>query len=85
MANVAMLGTGLIGLFYTMSLHGKRSRDRVVVVHGRDPEKTKAFAQKRGIPRWTTSLEEAISAPDVDLVVIGLPNHLHLAAATLRA
>jgi len=85
MANVAMLGTGLIGLFYTMSLHGKRSRDRVVVVHGRDPEKTKTFAQKRGIPRWTTSLEEAISAPDVDLVVIGLPNHLHLAAATAAA
>jgi predicted dehydrogenase len=80
-----MLGTGLIGLFYTMSLHGKRSRDRVVVVHGRDPEKTKTFAQKRGIPRWTTSLEEAISAPDVDLVVIGLPNHLHLAAATAAA
>ena len=66
-------GTGLIGLFYTMSLHGKRSRDRVVVVQGRDPEKTKAFAEKHGIPRWTTSLEEAVSAPDVDLVVVGLP------------
>ena len=73
MANVAMLGTGLIGLFYTMSLHGKRSRDRVVVVQGRDAAKTKAFAEKWGIPRWTTSLEEAVSAPDVDLVVIGLP------------
>ena len=67
MANVAMLGTGLIGLFYTMSLHGKRSRDKVVVVQGRDPEKTRAFAQKWGIPRWTTSLEEAVGAPDVDL------------------
>ena len=51
MANVAMLGTGLIGLFYTMSLHGKRSRDRVVVVQGRDPAKTRAFAEKWGIPR----------------------------------
>jgi len=28
MANVAMLGTGLIGMFYTMALGGKRSRDR---------------------------------------------------------
>jgi predicted dehydrogenase len=80
MANVAMLGTGLIGHFYTMSLHGKRSRDRVVAVQGRDPVKTKAFAEKWGIPRATTSLEEAVAAPDVDLVVIGLPNHLHLDA-----
>ena len=85
MANVAMLGTGLIGLFYTMSLHGKRSRDRVVVVQGRDPAKTKAFADEWKIPRATTSLEEAVSAPDVDLVVIGLPNHLHLEAVEAAA
>ena len=26
---VAMLGTGLIGDFYTMTLHGQRGRDRV--------------------------------------------------------
>jgi predicted dehydrogenase len=85
MANVAMLGTGLIGLFYTMSLTGKRRRDRVVVVQGRDPAKTKAFAEKWGIPRSTTSLEEAVSGKDVDLVVIGLPNHLHLDAVKAAA
>jgi predicted dehydrogenase len=82
MANIAMLGTGLIGLFYTMSLRGKRSRDRVVVVQGRDPGKTRAFAEAHGIPRSTTSLEEAVSAGDVDLVVVGLPNNLHLEAVT---
>jgi predicted dehydrogenase len=85
MANVAMLGTGLIGLFYTMSLTGKRSRDRVVVVQGRDAEKTKAFAEKHGVPRWTTSVGEAVSSGDVDLVVVGLPNHLHLEAVTAAA
>jgi predicted dehydrogenase len=85
MANVAMLGTGLIGLFYTMSLTGKRSRDRIVVVHGRDAEKTKAFAEKHGIPHWTTSLKEAVSSRDVDVVVVGLPNHLHREAVTAAA
>ena len=87
MADIAMLGTGLIGLFYTMSLRAKRSRDRVVVVKGRDAAKTKAFAEKHGIPRSTTSLEDAVSARDVDLVVVGLPNHLHLeaVAAACRA
>jgi predicted dehydrogenase len=85
MANVAMLGTGLIGLFYTMSLTGRRSRDRVVVVQGRDPAKTKAFAEKWGVPRWTTDLAEAVSAPDVDLVCVGLPNHLHAEAVIAAA
>ena len=85
MTNVAMLGTGLVGMFYTMALGGKRSRDRVVVVQGRDAAKTKAFAEKHGITRWTTHLEEAVSAPDVDLVVIGLPNHLHREAVVAAA
>jgi predicted dehydrogenase len=80
MANIAMLGTGLIGLFYTMSLRAKRRRDRVVVVQGRDAAKTKAFAERHEIPRSTTSLEEAVGGSDVDLVVVGLPNHLHLEA-----
>jgi predicted dehydrogenase len=77
MARIAMLGTGLIGMFYTVALQGRRSRDEVVVVQGRDPDRTKAFAEKHGISRWTTDLGEAAGAPDVDAVVIGLPNHLH--------
>jgi predicted dehydrogenase len=85
MANIAMLGTGLIGLFYTMSLTGKRSRDRVVVVYGRDAAKTRAFAERWGIPRWTTRLEEAVTDPEVDLVVVGLPNNLHHAAVLAAA
>jgi len=84
-ANIAMLGTGLIGLFYTMSLTGKRSRDRVVVVCGRDAVKTRAFAERFGIPRWTTRLDEAVADPEVELVVVGLPNHLHHAAVVAAA
>ncbi len=85
MAQLAMLGTGLIGHFYSASLTGKRSRDQVSIVCGRDAGKTEAFAQRRGIPRWTTHLEEAVSVPDVDLVVVGLPNHLHRDAVLAAA
>jgi predicted dehydrogenase len=85
MANLAMLGTGLIGHFYTTSLTGRRRRDRVSVVCGRDAGRTEAFAQRRGIPRWTTHLEEAVTSPDVDLVVVGLPNHLHRDAVLAAA
>ena len=33
--HIAMLGTGLIGDFYTMSLHAQRSRDQVRIVYSR--------------------------------------------------
>ena len=36
---IAMLGTGLIGDFYTMTLHGQRGRDRVGVVYSRTEER----------------------------------------------
>ncbi len=74
---IAMLGTGLIGTFYTMSLHSLRSRDRVTVVYSRSPERGEKFAAEHNIPMWTTSLEEAVTNPEVDVVVVGLPNDLH--------
>lgn len=74
---IAMLGTGLIGDFYTMTLHGKRSRDRVEVVYSRSEERGAAFRERWNVPVSTTSIVEAIEHPDVDTVVVGLPNHLH--------
>jgi predicted dehydrogenase len=75
--NVAMLGTGLIGDFYTMSLHGQRNRDRVAIVYSRSDERGKAFGDRWDIPAHTTSLDEAINHPEVDTVVVGLPNFMH--------
>ena len=80
MLKVAMLGAGFIGDFYTYSLHGQRSRDRVHVIYSRDEARGKAFAKKHGIPKWTTSMEEAVNDPEVDVVVVALPNNLHLEA-----
>ena len=44
MRRITLLGTGLIGMFYTMSLHGRRGRDRVGVAYSRTAERAKAFA-----------------------------------------
>ncbi|TML26056.1 MAG: Gfo/Idh/MocA family oxidoreductase [Actinobacteria bacterium] len=82
---VAMLGTGLIGLFYTGTLHGQRNRDLVEVVYSRSQDRVDAFADEHGIPHRTTNLEEAIAHPDADTVVIGLPNQLHEEAVALAA
>lgn len=84
-ANVTMLGTGLIGMFYTMSLQGQRSRDKVQMVYSRSEDKVKAFAEEWGIPNWSTDMAEAIQSSAADIVVIGLPNHLHEEAVRLAA
>lgn len=85
MHKITMLGTGLIGLFYTMVLHGQRSRDQVGVVYSRTAERAKKFAQDWGIPKWTADLVEAINDPNTDVVVIGLPNNQHEEAVRLAA
>src|SRR5580765_7899061 len=72
-----MLGTGLIGLFYTRTLHGQRNRDRVHVAYSRSEERARAFAEEEGVPVWTTDLDEAIAHPETDTVIVGVPNHLH--------
>jgi predicted dehydrogenase len=82
---VAVLGTGLIGDFYTMTLHGQRGRDRVQVVYSRSEERGAAFRERWGVPASTTSVEEAVGHPEVDTVVVGLPNHMHVAAAEAAA
>jgi predicted dehydrogenase len=85
MHKITMLGTGLIGMFYTMALHGLRSRDHVEMVYSRTAERAAKFAQEWGIPRWTTNLDEAINDAETDVVVIGLPNNLHERAAVAAA
>jgi predicted dehydrogenase len=82
---VAMLGTGLIGDFYTMTLHGRRGRDRVQVVYSRTEERGAAFRRRWDIPESTTSIQEAVDHPEVDTVVVGLPNHLHEEAVAAAA
>ncbi len=85
MHNVTMLGTGLIGTFYTMALHGQRNPDRVRVVYSRTEERGEKFAGEWGIPHHTTDMAEAINHPETDTVIIALPNNMHLEAVQLAA
>jgi predicted dehydrogenase len=80
MHKITMLGTGLIGMFYTQTLHANRSRDRVHVLYSRTEQKAKEAAGAWGVEKWTTDMEEAINDPQTDVVVIGLPNALHKGA-----
>lgn len=82
---ITLLGTGLIGTFYTSALHRHRKMDRIHSVYSRTEERAEKFAQEWNIPHFTTDLAEAIDSPETDMVIIGLPNNLHLEAVMLAA
>ena len=85
MHKISMLGTGLIGRFYTQALHGNRSRDRVELLYSRSAERAREAAASWGVSRWTDDLAKAIEDPDTDVVVVGLPNFLHKEAVLAAA
>ncbi|MBK0380387.1 Gfo/Idh/MocA family protein [Mucilaginibacter segetis] len=77
---IAMLGSGFIARFYADSLIGHRRTDTLHAVYSRNADKAKAFAQEYNLPFYSTDMQEVVSHPEVDVVVISLPNDLHLAA-----
>ncbi len=85
MHKIAMLGTGLIGRFYTMSLQGFRGKDEIKVACAATKDDAQAFAEEFGIPRWTDKMAEAVNDPEVDTVIVALPNYLHKQAVLLAA
>jgi predicted dehydrogenase len=82
---ISLLGGGFIGDFYTATLHGQRSRDRVQVVYSRDQARGDAFRQRWDIPETTTDIQAAVEHPDTDVVIVALPNFQHLDAVERAA
>lgn len=87
------LGVGVSGIGWCASQHiaAFESNPHAVVtwLHGRDADRTRANLAKYGIvvpdARITTSYEELLAAPDVDIVSITTPNHLHADQAVVAA
>jgi predicted dehydrogenase len=85
MHKIAILGAGLIGRFYAMSLLNFRGKDEIKVVCSSKIETAEKFAKEFGIPRWTADMSEAINDSEIDTVIVGLPNYLHKKAVLLAA
>ncbi|NND33031.1 MAG: Gfo/Idh/MocA family oxidoreductase [Saprospiraceae bacterium] len=80
MPKFAVLGSGFISDFYIKALQQYRQDAEIVIVQGRNPDKLRKFCETYHIPNQTTSMKEAVGHNEVDMVIVGLPNHLHLEA-----
>ncbi len=80
---VGMLGSGFIGEFHSLGLRYVPGA-RVVANYGAGAERRDAFAA-----RWNSRAYDSIAGvcadPEVDLVVVSLPNHLHVEAVRIAA
>lgn len=50
---------------------------RVVHCNDADASVAAAVATRTGAPRWSASLDELVGDPDVDVVVVGVPDRFH--------
>jgi predicted dehydrogenase len=62
----------------------KTARAELVAVASRDAERGRTFAQAHRIDRSYQVYDDLLASPDIDVVYISLPNHLH-AEWTIRA
>jgi len=84
MVRIGLLGSGFVATFYQQGLRDVPNQ-KVVMSYSRSKERAEAFAQQWGVPSSTTRMEDVVDSDEVDLVLIGLPNHLHREAALMCA
>jgi len=84
MVGVGLIGSGFVADFYMDGLRDVPGA-RVVANYSRTRERADDFGRRRGIPRQHTEIAALCADPEVAMVVIGLPNHLHLDAIRLAA
>jgi predicted dehydrogenase len=80
---IGLLGSGFIGEFHALGLRYVPSA-RVVANYGAGAERREAFAGRFG-SRPFDSIEGVCADPEVDIVIVSLPNHLHLDAVRAAA
>ena len=72
----AIIGPGRIAPRIVRAL-SQSKRGELVAVASRDLARAQAFAGRFGIGRSFGSYQALLEAPDVDVVYVSLPNHLH--------
>ena len=76
---IGMLGSGFVADFYMDGLQDVPGTE-VVANYSRSQERADDFGRRHGVARQYTTMEDLCNDRDVEMVIIGLPNHLHLPA-----
>src|SRR5437899_3694268 len=79
-----MLGSGFVADFYMDGLRDVPGT-QVIANYSRSKERAGEFGRRYGVPHQYSSMEDLCADEEVQLVVIGLPNHLHLPAVRAAA
>jgi predicted dehydrogenase len=77
---VGLIGTGFIGDIHAAAFKNVPEAE-VVAVASPPPGQAKAFARERGIPKAYEDYRDLLALKEVDVVTLGIPNHLHAQVA----
>ena len=91
--NDRVLGVGLVGPGWVAAQHLQafqaNPHTRIVALCGRNEARARKRLSDAGVSvpeaRFTTRYQDLLSAPDVDIISIATPNHLHAAQAVAAA
>src|SRR5688500_12331070 len=89
---IGLIGTGGMGKAHATAFNNvplvfgnDPARPKLEIVADVDAEAVKAWANNFGFARWTTDWREIVEDPNVDVVDITTPNHLHAEMAIAAA
>jgi len=80
---VGLIGSGFVSTIHAEALKMVSGAEAAAVASPTE-QHVMAFAEKHSIPNWFTDYREMLSLMELDVIVLGLPNHLH-AEATVAA
>src|SRR5262245_4771633 len=81
---VALVGSQFVSSIHAEGLRSVPYIEIVAVASATEPH-ARAFAERHGIRRWFTDFRKMCEMPEIDMVVLGLPNDLHCEATMAAA
>src|SRR5579884_1239180 len=74
---IGLLGSGFVNTLYLLGLQNVAGWE-IPVVASPNLEHAQRFARRWGIAEATSDVDAVIARDDVDLIVLGTPNYVHL-------
>ena len=84
------IGIGIVGAGFLAETRARcyqqyRGLARILAVASRTEKKARAYAERHGIPEAFAGYQELLNLPEIDVVDLCIPNHLHRSATEAAA